>query len=311
MAYGSGDYLFELDSNWARYPSDWTWGFVSGLAVDSRDRVYAFDRGGPRPVMVFDSSGNPAGDWGQGKFRSAHGIYVDPEGSIFCTDNGNHTVSKFSPDGRLLLVLGTKDKPSDTGYAQEPGASMESAVKTIRRSAPPFNKPTNVVVSKSGDIYVSDGYGNARIHKFSAQGKLLLSWGEPGSGPGQFKIPHRAWLDRQGQVWVADRENSRIQIFTQDGKYVREWPCFRPTDIFIDPDDVVYVGEGKPRLGISLFTTAGELLARIAGNADVQAGEWGISPHSLAVDSKGNVYTGGQIKGAKPPHGTVLRFTRK
>ncbi|MBI2958053.1 MAG: hypothetical protein HYY32_04335 [Chloroflexi bacterium] len=313
MAYGSGKYIFELADGWAKWPPGWSLGMVSGLATDSSDRLYVFQRGGPQPVVVLDRNGQVERTWGEGSFDKPHGIYVSPDGFVFCADYGNHTVSKFTPEGKLLMVLGNKGRPSDSGYERKPGASMESAVETIKRGAPPFNLPTNTMVSRSGHIYVSDGYGNARVHKFSPDGKLLLSWGEPGTGPGQFMLVHRVWLDTQERVWVADRHNSRVQVFSPQGEFIKQWPCFRPTDVFIDRNDIVYLGEGKPNHAVGLYSTEGQPLARLARKADspVDAPAW--TPHTLAVDSRGDIYISGSLgaaTGASSP-GTVLKLVRQ
>ena len=130
-------------------------------------------------------------------------------------DDVGQTVKKFSPDGRLLLTLGTPDKPSDTGY----DATPPHPLRLVKWSAGPFAYPTNVAVGPTGDIFVSDGYGNARVHKFDPDGRHLQSWGDPGNGPGQFWVPHGIAVDRQGTVYVADRENSRVQLFTSNGQY--------------------------------------------------------------------------------------------
>src|SRR6185369_3048668 len=119
-------------------------------------------------------------------------------------------------EGKLLLTLGTSGKPSDTGID---GIDY----RTIKRVGAPFHRPTNIALAADGSIYASDGYGNARVHKFAADGKLLFSWGEPGSGPGQFHVPHGIAVDPNGTVFVADRENSRIQLFTSEGKFLYAW----------------------------------------------------------------------------------------
>src|SRR5262249_23324119 len=152
-----------------------------------------------------------------------HGLFIGPEDTIYCTDDLDHTIRKFTPDGRLLMTLGTSGKASDTG-----ATSMD--FRTIVRAGPPFHYPTNRANAADRALYVSDRYANPRVHKFSPDGRLLLSWGEPGRGPGQFHLPHGIAVDRQGVVYVADRENSRVQLFTSDGKYLSEWteiarPC--------------------------------------------------------------------------------------
>src|SRR5262249_8024461 len=182
---------------------------------DSQDRVYVFARG-PRPVLVFERDGTPVTSWGAGVFVRPHGLFVGPDDTVWCTDDHDHTVRAFTREGRLLRTLGTSRRPSDTG-----ATSIDS--RTIRRAGPPFHYPPTLAVGPGGDLYVSDGYGNARVHRFAPDGRLLQSWGEPGSGPGQFHVPHGLAVDQDGTVYVADRENSRLQLFTAGGVYRGEW----------------------------------------------------------------------------------------
>ena len=151
--------------------------------IDSRGRVYLFNRG-EHPVAIFDAEGNFLTSWGEGVFARPHGITIGPDDAVYCTDDLDHTVRKFTPDGELLLTLGTSGAPSNTG-----ATSID--YRTIARPAGPFHFPTNLSLSPAGEMYVSDGYGNARIHKFAADGRLLLSWGEPGAGPGS--VPCATW----------------------------------------------------------------------------------------------------------------------
>jgi DNA-binding beta-propeller fold protein YncE len=293
MLLGTGEHTYELAGGWAKLPEGESFVDVSGMAIDSQDRIYVFNRGA-HPVMVFDREGNLLSAWGNGLFDRPHGIFVGPDGSVYCTDDGNHTVTKYTPDGRLLMTLGNKNRPSDTGYVKV-GALAEN-VLTIQRSAPPFNRPTGVHVPLSGEIYVSDGYGNARVHKFAPDGTLLLSWGEPGTGPGQFRVPHVVRVDREDRVWVCDRENSRIQIFDSGGKLLSIWDHIagKPTDLFFDfaGKGTVYVGLKSWNLphGLSIFTMDGKLLARWGRTQAEDAMFW--TPHSLVVDSRGDIYVG-------------------
>jgi streptogramin lyase len=173
-------------------------------------------------------------------------------------------------------------------------------------SGNPFNRCTHTALSPRGDIYVSDGYGNARVHKYSPDGKLLLSWGEPGADPGQFNIPHNICCDPDGWVYVADRENHRVQVFDGNGKYESQWNnMHRPCGLYVEPrrHPVCYIGElgptmpvnrQVPNLGprISIVTHEGKLLARLG---DVHAGQGldqFIAPHGMAVDSRGDIYVG-------------------
>ncbi len=288
MLYGAGKYTYELLEGWAKCPAEWSFIDVSGISLDAQGRLFVFNRS-EHPVALFDREGNFLQWWGEGLFQRPHGSFVAPDGSIYCTDDGNHTVRKFTPDGKILLTLGKENEPSDSGYQRKD--NLQESLATIKRGAPPFNRPTGVAVSPSGVIFVSDGYGNARVHKFTADGKLLLSWGEPGTAPGQFRLPHSVCIDRRGWVWVADRENSRLQIFTPDGKFVDEWTDLsRPTDIFIDANDIVYVSELTRR--VSIFTMKGKLLARWGNGGPIKADDLFIAPHAIAVDMRGDLYVG-------------------
>lgn len=312
MSYGSGKYTYELVDGWAKLPEGESFLDVCGLAVDSQDRVYILNRSA-HPVMVFNREGNLLTTWGEGFFKRAHGSCIGPDGSVYCTDDGQHIVSKFTPQGKLLMTLGNKDQPSDTGFVHTPGMTMTACLPTIKRSGPPFNRPTGVSISPSGDIYVSDGYGNARVHKFSADGSLLLSWGEPGDAPGQFRLPHSIWVDKQERVWVPDRENGRIQIFNARGEFLNQWTELgRPTDIFIDEAGTVYVSELTQR--VSIFDGDGKLLARWGSQGQDQETALFLAPHAIAVDSHGDIYVGEVAKTfAKVDRGsrTVQKFARK
>jgi DNA-binding beta-propeller fold protein YncE len=287
------------DDQWAQLPSGWSWNEVAGVASDSQDRVYVFNRGS-HPLIVFNRDGTFLRAWGEDIFTRAHGIFVGPDDAIYCTDDLDHTVRKFTPEGKLLMTLGTSGRPSDTG-----ATSMD--FRSIVRAGPPFHYPTNLALAPSGELYVSDGYGNARIHKFSPDGQLLFSWGEPGNGPGQFGIPHGIAVDPQGTVYVADRENSRIQLFTAQGKFLTEWiDVARPCQLFIAPDGDIYVAELGFRAGmwpgisapspdspggrLSIFDDQGRLRARWGGGANPCALGDFFAPHGIWVDSRGDIY---------------------
>jgi DNA-binding beta-propeller fold protein YncE len=245
--------------------------------------------------MIFDRNGNFIGNWGDGFFARPHGICIGADRAVYCTDDGNHTVSKFTLQGELIRTWGEKAKPSDTGYVNLP--EFYASLATIKYGGPPFNRPTAVAFSSSRDMYITDGYGNARVHKFSPEGDLLFSWGEPGSGTGQFRLPHNICVDIQDRVWVVDRENSRIQIFNTNGKFLTQWTdVVRPNDIFIDNDHVVYIAElgHVDRVGprVSLFTIDGSLLARWGNEDKHSETDLFLAPHAIAVDSFGDIYVG-------------------
>jgi DNA-binding beta-propeller fold protein YncE len=311
--FGSGDYRYRLVDGWEQLPKGWTHDDVAGVAVDHDDHVYLFVRRTAR-VIVYDRDGRFLSAWGEDVFQdrplaSPHGITIGPDRAIWCVDDGNHTVRKFTPRGELLLTLGTAGVPSDTGYiGPQPGISGSTLLGTIKRGGPPFNCPTNLAFAPNGEFYVSDGYGNARVHRFAADGTLLQSWGEPGTGPGQFNLPHGIAVHPDQRVFVADRENDRIQIFSPDGAFLEQWlDVQRPTQLRIGADGVVHVaelwrrpGEVSQRLGpatvnyparISVLAPDGEVLARWGGGNPCDPGV-PCAPHSLALDSHGDLYVG-------------------
>jgi DNA-binding beta-propeller fold protein YncE len=311
---GSGELRYEVLARWEELPSGWGFGEVAGVATDSRDRVYVFSRG-EHPVTVFDREGRFVTSWGEGVFRRAHGITIGPDDAVYCTDDLDHTVRKFTPDGRLLLTLGSSGRPADTGID---GIDY----RTIRRGGPPFHRPTNMALAADGSLYVTDGYGNARVHKFAADGRLLFSWGEPGNRPGQFNLPHGIALDRSGRVYVADRENSRIQLFSPEGEYLAEWTdVARPMQVVIDRQDRVFVVEVGWRAGLfpwltpptpeaptarlSVFDLQGRLLSRWGGSGDPCAPGNFFAPHDLCIDSRGDLYVGEVILSAGGNRGMV------
>ncbi|MEO8429384.1 MAG: peptidyl-alpha-hydroxyglycine alpha-amidating lyase family protein, partial [Verrucomicrobiota bacterium] len=246
---GEIPFRFEVDANWARLPEGYSWPEVAAVACDSKDRVFVFNRG-EHPMMVFDRAGSFLNAWGEGVFARAHGLTIGPDDSVYCTDDLDHTVRKFTADGKLLFTLGMSGQPSFTG-----ATSID--FRTIQHSGPPFYFPTNLALGPNGDLFISDGYGNARIHRFTPDGRLAYSWGEPGSGPGQFRVPHGVAVDRAGTVYVADRENSRIQMFSSDGKFLEEWrEIARPCQIEFDPEGNLVVAELGYRAGMWPGTTA-------------------------------------------------------
>ncbi len=290
---------YEVVEGWEELPAGYEHRDVAGVAVDAEDRVFLICRG-DHPVMVYDPKGKFLRSWGEGQFTyRTHGITIGPDNSVYCTDDGNHTVRKFTPDGKLLMTLGTLNTPSDTGYDGKDTLS-------IKRPAGPFNRPTNLAIGPRGDLYVSDGYGNCRVHQFSPAGELRRSWGVPGGGPGQFCLPHGIAVASDGRVFVCDRENDRIQIFSPDGEYLAEWTdTQRPTHVVFDGQGRAYVSElwwhtgqtsqrhgpiSEARYGrVSVYDRDGRVLSRW-GSADACAPGSFAAPHGIAVDSTGAIY---------------------
>ncbi|MDA1348458.1 MAG: peptidyl-alpha-hydroxyglycine alpha-amidating lyase family protein [Chloroflexi bacterium] len=283
---GSGQFSYEVASNWEKLPPGYSWTDAAAVAVDSSDRVYVFNRG-DHPMIVFDSDGNFLSSWGEGIFSRAHGLTIGPDDMLYCTDDGDHTIRKCTTDGKVLMTIGVP------GHAAEP------------YSGEPFNRCTDVALDpKTGDLYVSDGYVNARVHKYSPDGKLLFSWGGPGTDPGEFNIPHNIATDNDGYVYVADRESHRLQIFDRNGKYETQWNnLHRPCAIYISKAQNVYVGELgwgmkvnelNPNIGprIAVLNTKGERLARIGDMGfGFDVGQF-AAPHSLCLDSNDDLYVG-------------------
>ena len=209
---------------------------------------------------------------GTAQSPTRHGFFIGPDDVVYLTDRDDHVALRFTLDGKPLGVLGQRGQPSDTGCEEDGGR--------VVRAAGPFNKPTEMVVAPSGELYVTDGYRNSRVHRFSADGRLIDSWGSPGKhAPGEFHLPHSLWIDERGEVYVCDRENNRIQVFSPSGKYLTHWDdIHRPTDIYMDAQDRVYISDLKPT--VTIMDKKGTVIAR-----------WD-SPmgHGLWVDPEGDIY---------------------
>jgi DNA-binding beta-propeller fold protein YncE len=241
------------------------------------------------PVMKLDAAGKMVTKFGGGLVNWPHGFYVDRAGDVWITDgrgeNGKgHTVIKFSPDGKVMMTLG---KPGQAGDA--PGM---------------FDTPSDVVTAPNGDIFVADGHGilqghqtNDRIVKLSRDGTFIMAWGRHGSAPGEFDVPHSLALDSTGRLYVADRSNSRIQIFDQQGKFLAEWKQFgRPSSVYIDKNDNIYVADSQSddktnpgfKQGIRIGSVKDGKVAAFIPLTDPAIG----SAEELAADDQGNIYAG-------------------
>jgi len=285
---GSGEHRYSVVENWAKLPDGWEFKDVAAVAVDSKDRVYVFNRG-EHPMMVFDRDGNFLRSWGEGLFPRAHGLHIDEDDNLYCTDDGAHVVRKYTTEGKVLMELGVPGKPAPF------------------MSGLPFHRCTHTALSPKGEIYVTDGYGNSRVHKFTPDGKLLMSWGESGTEPGQFNIVHNVVTDAEGWVYVADRENHRVQVFDGNGKYETQWNnLHRPCGLYCcrGPRLQFVIGElgsgmnvnrRHPNLGprLSIVDKKGKLIARLGGQdgPGLEAGKF-IAPHGLAIDARGDIYVG-------------------
>ena len=295
----SGSVRYGVVEGWEQLPKGYEHRDVAGVAVDGEDRVFLICRG-DHPIMVYDRGGKFLSSWGEGDFTyRTHGITIGPDGTVYCTDDGNHTIRQFTPSGKLLMTLGTLNTPSDTGYDGKDSIN-------IPRAGGPFNRPTNLAIGPRGDLYVSDGYGNCRVHQFSPTGTLKRSWGVSGKGPGQFHLPHGIAVAADGRVFVCDRENDRMQIFSPDGEYLAEWTdTQRPTHVVFDARGRAYVSElwwhkgqtsqrhgpiSDPRYGrVSVYDHDGRVQVRW-GTPDATAAGSFAAPHGIAVDSRNDIY---------------------
>ena len=286
---GTGKYTFELIEDWAKLPEGWVLG-QTGIVTDSDDRVYLFNRS-DHPLIVLDRDGNFITSWGEGVLDDAHGLHIDDDENIYLPVKNSHVVQKYDRSGNLLMTLGEWYKPSDTGWS---GNTEEPAL----RAAGPFNRPSDVSISPDGYLYISDGYGNARVHKFDKDGNLLNSWGAPGkTEPGEFHVPHGVWVHTDGRVFVADRENNRVQIFTQEGEFLTQWTGFaRPCDFFIDDNNVVFIPELDGFL--SIVDIDGTVISRWDG-------PFGATAHAVWVDSHGDLYINQHLEGQR-----LLKYRR-
>lgn len=271
MVFGQGTHQYTVEENWWTLPDGWEFGWIPAVAVDSQDRVYVYSRS-EHPMVVFDRDGNFLTSWGDDILKDAHGIFIDADDNIYCVERETHVMHKFTTDGKLLMTLGTMDKPGTEGE--------------------PFNLPTDFALGPDGEMFISDGYGNARIHKYSPDGELIKSWGKPGTGPGEFDLPHCVRVDPRNRVMIADRENNRIQFFTLDGEYIEEWgDLLQPDTIFIDDDDLVYIAELEQR--ISIMTLDGEVVSQWSSErGSTVPGEFLACPHGIWLDSHGDMYVG-------------------
>jgi DNA-binding beta-propeller fold protein YncE len=285
MLLGTGDFQFEPIESWQKLPSNISLGEVAAVGVDANDRVYLFNRG-PHPVVVLSREGDFIQSWGEGLFPHAHGLDIGPDQTLWLTDDWNHCVRQCSPDGKVLRTIGIPGKPAPY------------------MSGSPFCMCTHTAISPEGDVYVADGYRNACVHKFSPNGTLIRSWGRSGTGPGEFNIVHNIACDDAGRVYVADRENHRIQVFDGEGRFQTQWNnLHRPCALIVTrgPCPLCFVGElpptlpvnrAAPNLGprLSVLDSQGQRLATIGDcAAGVGPGKF-IAPHGIAFDSVGDLY---------------------
>lgn len=277
---GAESYEIDLGFN-ATLPNGIQWGEVSGIAIDSKGFLVISHRG-PRPILIYDPSGKLVHMFGDSELTAVHGTRVDAEDNVWVTDYVNHTVIKYSPTGKVLLLLGKRDVPGNDNST--------------------FNRATDVAVAPNGDFFVSDGYGNNRIVKFKQSGDFVKTWGVKGKGEGELNLPHCVQFDALGLLHVADRENDRVQVFDQEGTFVRSYGGFAPFGMCIAPDQTLFVADGRAHECLHM-TLSGKVLSDW-GSQGSKPGQFQL-PHCIVVDRNGNVYVG-EIGGKR-----IQRFVRR
>jgi peptidylamidoglycolate lyase len=299
---------YHVVHGWPVLPEGTTLGFVSAVGVDLHDNVFVFQRGNrtwpdsdtldmtvisSNTVLLFDGrTGMLLAQWGANHFAFPHGLTVDRKDNVWLTDVALHQVYKFSHDGRLLLTLG------------ERGVSGDDSAH--------FNRPTDVAIAADGSFFVSDGYGNNRVVKFSRNGRFIMQWGVKGKLPGQFDLPHGIALDARGKIYVSDRSNGRVQIFDPDGRYLRQWmgpAVVSPNGVALGSDGTAFIVDDGGR--DSIPDRSGIVVLRPDGSMVERFGRWGnydgqfIDIHDVAVAKDGAVYVG-DVTGRR-----VQKFVRR
>ena len=285
MVTATSQAIFEPVDRWAKLPLGVTFrGDATSVAIDSKDNVYVFNRG-TDPIAVFDPEGNFIRSMGHGDFVRPHGIEIDAEDNIYLVDDDGHFVQKRTNEGEVIFTLGTRGEPCEW------------------QSGGMFNRPTDIAIHPvTGELFVSDGYGNSRVHKFDPAGNHIRSWGEPGTDPGQFSLPHNLSMLGTDKVIVADRENFRLQIFTTDGEFVEQVHIHHPMSVTQGKgeDDAIYVGEmipppvqqGVKNLGamIAVLSPDCQFQQHLGGPLPGDALDQFTAPHGISTDSTGSIY---------------------
>lgn len=304
----STDTVFEPVPFWAKVPHGIWLREATSVAVDKDDNVFVFNRGN-KPMLVFDPDGNVIDMWGNDNptgdvrivtdpygnsmqfwntwFTRPHAVTIDHENNVWVVDDSGNQIHKMSKSGEYLLTLGTGEAAP-------------------RQSGEMFNRPTDVAISeKTGEIFISDGYGNSRVHRLDPEGNHIKSWGVSGTDPGEFNLPHNIALIDDDEVIVCDRESHRVQVFSIEGEYLRQWMVHKAVAVEVTGtgDDVrIYVAEqgptsGSPGRGVSnlgnrvaVYDREGNRVARFGSTEFGEEPDQFLWPHSLAIDSHGDVY---------------------
>lgn len=289
IVFELGDLRYELHNSWLRKPSMLPSMQVAAVACAPDDCLYVVTRNHEHPILAFDPDGCYMGTIGaELNFGSEHGLSFAPDGCLWVCDSDRHVAYKLTRNGEVVMILGNLDKPCDNGF--DPAVPYPYNLYTINRAGEPFNRPTGVVETEDA-IWACDGYGNTSVHRFDKQGKLELTFGGPGSDPDKFRLPHAIWIDRKNRVWIADRDNHRIELYDRDGGLIR---CFDPIYPIGTPygpstlwgdDQFIYCCQNSR--GIAIYDQ--ETLDMSLLEAPITSG---IMGHSMCGDSQGSLYIG-------------------
>lgn len=255
--------------DWPQLPDGMTLVGVNGIATDAQGRVYAAG-GDSEAIVVFAPDGRFLTAWGRDLIKAKHGVRIFGQ-QLFVADTEMHQVYEFTLDGTLVRSLGTRGK-AGLGHAE-------------------FNQPTDIALAADGDMFITDGYGNSRVVRLAPDGSFRAAWGEPGDGPGEFRAPHNIVIDREGLIYVADRENDRIQVFSPEGEFVKQWrDVGKPYGLFLTPDQTLFVSDGNTNgpHRVLAMDLDGRVLAAF-GSTGSEPGQFNV-PHSIDVDRQGNLY---------------------
>lgn len=266
-------------------PAGMNFGEVSGIAVNSKSHIYVFHRG-DHSLMEFDPDGKFVRALGDGLFENPHGLRIDEDDSIWTTDLATHLVLKLSPEGKVLMVLGKRGMAGEwLGTALE---KLGYGGWTAPSNMPLFDQPSDIAFGADGSVFISDGYGNSRVMKFDKEGKFLTGWGVKGDKPGQFSLPHGIVVDSKGRVYVADRENKRIQIFDSKGGHLATWDHVGyPYGLAFSPDQKLFVTDARAER-VLVLDLEGKILGFL-GKPGKSVGEFGWA-HGIAVGPKNELY---------------------
>jgi DNA-binding beta-propeller fold protein YncE len=259
---------YKVDPAWPALPNGWNFEETAGIAADASEHVFVFHRG-QHPIIEFDRDGKYIRHWGDNVFLRPHGLRFDAAGNLWAVDDSGHIVVKMDvATGRVRLIVGRKGMKGETRDS--------------------FNRPTDIAFAPNGDFYVSDGYGNSRVVKFTRDGQYITSWGKKGAGEGEFNLPHSVAVDKRGRVYVGDRENYRMQVFDADGKFITQWKHVgSPWGVYITEDQSIFMCDGHNNRILKL-NQEGQILGSI-GSPGRLAGQLDFS-HHLTVGKSGAIY---------------------